>query len=170
MISIVLVLSCTNMPHANSTKLNLPQMQCNALRLLFLSIRRRPALNPVRLFFSVHHYRKSCHHMHGHSTCPKKRTCGTTYSRSGPTPESTLRRYLTPCVCRLLLFLHLQIARVHHTLCEHLASSAAQVEAVEDEIFDPSSSSSLFLPLTTDREILTKKMQTINPQPADTAP
>ena len=60
--------------------------------------------------------------------------------------------------------------RVHHTLCERLASSAAQVEAVDEVIFGLSSSSSVFLPLTTDREILTKKMQTINPQPAEAAP
>ena len=75
------------------------------------------------------------------------------------------------CVWRCLLHLQIDYIGFHHTLCEHLASSAAaHVEAGVDEIFGLSSSSSLFLLLTTDREILTKKMQTIKPQPADAAP
>lgn len=161
------------MPHANSIKLNLPQMQCLEA-FVFLS-NHRPALSTIELFFPCTTIGNPANHMHGHITCPKKRTCGTTHSRSGTTPESTLRRYLTPCVCRLPTVdvpasPDRTETRVHHTLCERLASSAAQVEAVDDAIFGLSSSSSLFLPLTTDREILTKKMQTTNPQAADTAP
>jgi len=152
------------MPHTNSTKSNLPK----CLEAFVLSIRP----SAVALF-SCAHCRNACHPMHGHITCPKKRSCGTTHSRTGPTPESTLRRYHNSCVCVWRCLLHLQIDYIgfHHTLCEHLASSAAaHVEAGVDEIFGLSSSSSLFLLLTTDREILTKKMQTIKPQPADAAP
>ena len=64
------------------------------------------------------------------------------------------------------------IRQFHHALGERPTSSAIpQVEAVDDkEIPGPFSSSSLFFPLTTDRDILTKKTQMIKPQPADVAP
>lgn len=84
------------MPHANSIELNLPQMQC--LEAFVLLSNRRPALSTIGFFFPCTTMGNPTNQMHGHITCPKKRTCGTTHSRSGPTPESTLRRYLTPCV------------------------------------------------------------------------
>jgi len=108
----------------------------------------------------------TCHHVHDHM---RKRAFSTTQSRSGSTPSSTLPHSV--CGSMSLPFQVATIRQAHHALCGRLTSAAApQVEAVDDEIFGLSSSSSLSFSLTTDRDIFTKKMQAINPQLADTTP
>jgi hypothetical protein len=141
----------------------------SVLRLSFLSNHRRPALPPSDFLLSVHHGKCSpplarLHHLPKKNMPFKPRTQDRIPSRG--------LRYLTLCVSLSLLSPDRPpIRQIHHTLCERSTSSAVpQVEAVDDEIFGLSSSSSLFFPLTTDRDIFTKKMQTTNPQPADAAP
>jgi hypothetical protein len=112
----------------------------------------------------LYYYTKSCHQCMAKSPAQRSVPVG---PRTQDRVPLRSQRYVVTSLLRVNASAS---AEFYHTLCERLASSTAQVEAVDDVIFGLSSSSSLFLPLTTDREILTKKMQTISPHPADTAP
>jgi len=139
------------------------------LRLLFCL----SAVLPIRLFNTVHHTMEM-----------PATTCTVTSPAQrgvlvGPRPQDRVPPAVNVTSLRVCIDVPASpdrptgysIPSRPHTLCERLASSAAaQVEAGDDEIFGLSSSSSLFFPQTTDREILTKKIQTTNPHPADAAP
>ena len=137
----------------------------------YFSIYRCPTHTPPQYFIPCT-VENTCHRMHGHMTCLRERAFSTTRSRSGSTPRSTLPHSVCGSIIDVSAFPgRPTIRQVHHKLRGRLTSAAApQVEAVDDEIFGLSSSSFLSFPLTTDRDILTKKMQTINPQPADATP